>query len=74
MKKNQGAKAKSDELLPAYTLDYRKAKPNRFAARYRPDCRLIMLDPDVAEAFTSAEAVNNVLRALLKAMPRTPKS
>jgi hypothetical protein len=70
MKKNRGGKSKSNDLLPEYRFDYAKAKPNRFAARYRGDTRLVMLDPDVAEVFTTAKSVNAALRALLKAVPR----
>ena len=62
MKKSRGGRAKSEELRPEYRFDYAKAKPNRFAARYRSDTRLVMLDPDVAEVFTSAKAVNAALR------------
>ena len=70
MKKKHGGKAKANELLPEYRFDYGKAKPNRFAIRFRSDSRLIMLDPDVAQVFTSAKSVNTALRALLKVMPR----
>jgi hypothetical protein len=31
--------------------------------------RLVVLDPDVAAAFTGPESVNAVLRALLQTMP-----
>jgi hypothetical protein len=31
---------------------------------------VITLDPDIAEVFTSSEAVNNVLRALIQTMPQ----
>jgi hypothetical protein len=71
MKKNHGArKVRADGLLPEYRFDYREAKPNRFAARYRQGSRVIVLDPDIAKVFTTAESVNTALRALLKAMPR----
>ena len=70
MKKRRGGKPKAKELLPEYRFNYGKAKPNRFAERYRSDCRLIMLDPDIAQVFTSAESVNKALRALLTAIPR----
>jgi hypothetical protein len=57
------------ELRAEYRLDYAKAKPNRFAERTRPGSIAILLDPDVARVFKSAEAVNTVLRALVAAMP-----
>ena len=68
MKKSQ-ARRSADDLRPEYRFDYRKAKPNRFAKRYRTGSRVVVLAPDVAKVFTSAESVNTALRALLKAMP-----
>lgn len=56
-----------DDLLPEYQLDYRKAKPNRFAAdRNRT---VVVLDEDVAQVFTTPESVNKALRAFIEAMP-----
>ena len=60
----------TDELRREYRLDYRQARPNRFAASYKAGSRVIVLDPDIAEVFTTPESVNCILRALLKAMPR----
>lgn len=59
-----------EEMLPEYRFDYKKARPNRFAARMEPGSRMVVLDPDVAKVFTSPESVNEVLRALIKAMPK----
>ena len=59
----------SDELLPEYRFDYSKARPNRFAARLA-ETRMVALEADVAAVFTSAEAVNAVLRALIQTMPQ----
>ena len=58
-----------DDLKPEYKFDYSKARPNRFAKRVTEDSVIVMLDPDVAQVFTSAEAVNAVLRALIQNMP-----
>ncbi len=60
----------SDDMLVEYEFDYRKAKPNRFAAKDSPDHYLIELDPDVAEVFKTSEAVNQVLRAIVRTMPK----
>ena len=77
MKKTRSAKppgAAEDELLPEYRFDYKKARPNRFAARVKPGSRAILLDADVAEVFRTPESVNSVLRALIESMPeRSPK-
>ncbi len=59
----------SDELLPEYRFDYSKAKPNRFAQR-EVAIKTINLDADVAAVFTSAEAVNTILRAIIQTMPQ----
>ncbi len=60
----------SDELLPEYRFDYSKARPNRFASRAASALTTVALDPDVAAVFTTQEAVNAVLRALIQTMPR----
>jgi len=52
-----------------YKFDYEKAKPNRFASRLKDGPLVVVLDPDVAKVFTSTEAVNKALRALISAMP-----
>mgnify|MGYP001007254799 CR=1 FL=1 len=59
----------SDELRDEYQFDYRRAKPNRFAAAVKKGGRLVVLDPEVAAAFQESAAVNEVLRALLRTMP-----
>jgi hypothetical protein len=72
MKNTSRAKAKpkrADGLRPEYSFDYAKAKPNRFAERTRPGAVAVLLDPDVARFFKSAESVNAVLRALMTTMP-----
>ena len=60
----------SNDLRPEYDFDYRKAKPNRFAAGLKKGGRLIVLEPEVADAFRESHDVNEVLRALLNAMPK----
>jgi hypothetical protein len=60
----------SDELRDEYDFDYSKAKPNRFAARLKPSVRSVVLDPDLAVAFPTAEAVNAALREYLRTHPK----
>jgi hypothetical protein len=64
------------ELRPEYRFDYSQSKPNRFAGKVENDALVVVLDPDVAEVFTSSEAVNTALRALMAAIPNKlqPKS
>lgn len=71
MKKTQSAKEPkpADELRREYRFDYRAAKPNRFAARAAQARTVVVLDPDIAEVFTTPESVNDVLRALIATMP-----
>jgi len=59
------------DLRPEYDFDYGKARPNRFASQIQPGSRVVVLNPDIAEVFTTQEAVNNVLRALIATMPPT---
>ena len=61
-----------DELLSEYNFNYQKAKPNRFANRSEAKkLNIVVLDEDVAKVFTAPEAVNKVLRALIKSMPQS---
>jgi hypothetical protein len=59
----------NDELRPEYEFDYRQAKPNRFAAGLKPGGRIVVLEPEVAEVFHSSQDVNELLRAVMHAMP-----
>lgn len=53
-------------MSPEYKFDYSKAKPNRFADKYRQTQRTVVLDSDVAENFPSSESVNEALRFLIR--------
>lgn len=72
MKKTQTDKKHKarGEMRDEYRFDYSKSKPNRFAARATEGRTVVVLDPDIAEVFTTPESVNNVLRALITTMPR----
>ena len=59
----------TNELRDEYQFDYTQAKPDRFAGKLQKGGRLVVLDPEVAAAFRSSEAVNAVLKALLQTMP-----
>jgi hypothetical protein len=64
-----------DDLLAEYRFDYKKAKPNRFANRSgKQPSKIVVLDDDVAQVFTTPESVNKVLRALIETMPQTTDS
>lgn len=70
MKKTKRAEQEQD-MLPEYNFDYSKAKPNRFASMQPEAPVMITLDPDVAKIFTTSEAVNHALRAILTALPHS---
>ncbi len=77
MKNTSRSRAKARQpgsLRPEYHFDYARAKPNRFVERIPAGAVAVLLDPDVARFFKSAESVNAVLRALMTTMPkhRTP--
>jgi hypothetical protein len=57
-----------DDMHTEYHFDYQQARPNRFARRAK-DRVVVVLDPDIATMFTTAESVNTVLRALISTMP-----
>ena len=73
MKKTPASKPRKTAEMPAeYKLDYKKAKPNRFANRMKEGPLVVVLDPDVAKIFTSTKEVNKALRAIISAMPKQP--
>ena len=75
MKKTSSSKTRStaaDDMRSEYNFDYRKARPNRFATRNK-DRLIVVLDPDVSKVFTTPEAVNTLLRALIATMPQPAK-
>ncbi len=56
----------ADDLRPEYDFHYLNAKRNRFAKSITKGGRLVVLDPDLAAAFPTAEAVNAALREYLR--------
>ena len=63
--KDRGKK-KSDELRPEYDLDYSKAVRGKYYKRLLEEgSNVVVLDPDVSEAFHDSASVNEALRSLL---------
>ena len=56
-------------MRPEYRFDYAHARPNRFAGRMGRETVTIVLDPDVAAVFKTAESVNDLLRSVIAALP-----
>lgn len=54
-----------------YDFDYKKAKPNRFAGKIAKDRVVVLLDPEVSKVFNDSESVNEALRALIAALPKS---
>ena len=46
----------------------------KYHERYKEGTNLVLLQPDVAEAFPDAESVNEALRSLLKVASRVNKN
>lgn len=58
------------DMRAEYRFDYRKARPNRFAAHMKGSTVAVVLDPDVASVFRTSEAVNSLLRSVISALPK----
>lgn len=56
----------NDDLRAEYSFDYSTAKPNRFANGLQLGGKLIILDPEMAAAFTDSNQVNVALRSVLR--------
>ena len=57
-------------MLPEY--DFSKGKQNVYASRFATGVTVVVLDPDVAEAFPDSAAVNEALRGLAE-IARRPR-
>lgn len=60
-----------DELRPEYDFAQMKGGVRgKYVERYRAGTNLVLLDPDVAQAFPNDEAVNDALRLLIQIAQR----
>lgn len=67
MRKALNSEEPGDELRDEYEFtpeQLRGAVRGKYAERFARSTNLVLLDPDVAEVFPDAEAVNQALRAL----------
>ncbi len=56
-----------DDLRPEYDFSQLKNRVRgKYAERYKKGTNLVLLAPDVAQAFPDAESVNEALRLLIK--------
>ena len=57
----------ANEMLPEYDFASMKGGVRgKYSAQYSAGTNLVLLDPEVAEAFPTDAAVNQALRAVLK--------
>lgn len=62
-----------DAMRPEYDFDYPKARRNPYAARLKGQPVAVLLAPDVAPSFPTADSVNDILQAVINAVPRPPR-
>ncbi len=56
-----------DELRPEYDLaQLQGGVKGKYAERFHQGTNLVLLEPDVAQAFPNSQSVNEALRLLLK--------
>lgn len=56
----------TDDLRPEYDFDFSKGERGRYYKRLlKEGSNVVVLEPDIAEAFPDSAAVNNALRSLL---------
>ncbi len=61
------AETERDELRSEYKReDFGALVRGKYAARAREASNVVVLDPDIADAFPNAQAVNQALRGLLE--------
>jgi len=73
MKKQTGGRRPEDNdtLRPEY--DFSKGIRGKHAAKYAEGTNVVVLEPDVARAFRTAEEVNETLRAVSKMLQQRRK-
>lgn len=61
------AEPMSDELRPEYRReDFGPMVRGKYATRMKESSNIVVLDPEIAEAFPNTKAVNDALRGLLE--------
>lgn len=66
--KKKSKEDRNDDLRPEYDLGrlLKTGVQGKYAERYREGTNLVLLAPDVAEAFPTADSVNDTLRLVLQ--------
>ena len=64
---NKAETEQPDELRPEYKRsDFGTIIRGKYADRIKEESNVVLLEPDIAQAFPNDEAVNNALRSLLE--------
>lgn len=59
-----------DELLPEYDFSNMTGVRGKYIERYKTTTNIVLLDPDVAQAFPTSDSVNEALRLLMQIAQR----
>ena len=68
--KKTPTKGRTREMRPEY--DFSGGVRGKYLNRYRSGTNVVLLDPELAEAFPDSKSVNDALRALAAIAARTP--
>jgi hypothetical protein len=63
------SKPKKDTEAMRESYDFSGGKRGKYAQRYEKGSNVVVLDPDVAELYPDAQAVNRVLRTIAQIAP-----
>lgn len=67
--KRKPTPAEDDSMRAEY--DFTHAVRGKYYQRYQQGTNIVVLEPDVAEAFPNSDAVNDALRSLLRVAQRS---
>lgn len=70
MKKTTTRQKRNDELRPEYDFSAMVSRPNPFATRMTDPVVAVVLEPDVAQVFGTADDVNRMLRSVISGLPQ----
>lgn len=70
----RGGRKAADDLRPEYRRsDFGKLVRGKYAARIATETNVVVLEPEIAQAFPNAKAVNEALRGLLDVAATTAR-
>jgi hypothetical protein len=72
MKKGPNKRKADPDMLNQY--DFTKGVRGKYAHRYAEGSNVVVLPPDLAQAFPTAEAVHEALRGLVSLAQKTTKN